>query len=189
MQGDLIYLKQKLLNTTYPDTLSYFPYQGYGSYLYKLNTFNSSNVTEYESYFNCMYDGETFFNSTIRGDYAETYDNLITGRVSGTASPTYDGTRVLSYVEAIGAGGGTVNVDALINWSEPVLLGEIWKGLYKTTLDQKKNNKIIEVTFKDELGTIVSNRREYIYKDQVYKIVEWSYDIIKRLVKAKLIMK
>jgi hypothetical protein len=189
LQGDLIYLKQKLLNTTYPDTLSYFPYQAYGSYLYKLNTFNSSQVTEYESYFNCMYDGDTFFNSTIRGDYAETYDNLITGRVSGTASPTYDGTRVLSYVEAIGAGGGTVNVDALINWSEPVLLGEIWKGLYKTTLDQKKNNKIIEVIFKDELGTIVSNRREYIYKDQVYKIVEWSYDIIKRLVKAKLIMK
>jgi hypothetical protein len=189
LQGDLIYLKQKLLNATYPDTLSYFPYQAYGSYLYKLNTFNSSNVTEYESYFNCMYDGDTFFNSTIKGDYAETYDNLITGRVSGFATPTYDGTRVLSYVEAIGAGGGTVNVDALINWSEPVLLGEIWKGLYKKTLDQKKNNKIIEVIFRDELGTIVSNRREYIYKDQVYKIVEWSYDIIKKLVKAKLIMK
>jgi hypothetical protein len=63
------------------------------------------------------------------------------------------------------------------------------KVYIKQTLDQKKNNKIIEVIFRDELGTIVSNRKEYIYKDQVYKIVEWSYDIIKKLVKAKLIMK
>ena len=83
----------------------------------------------------------------------------------------------------------TTNVDALINWSRPVWFSRTWKALFKNTLEQKKNNKIIEVIFRDELGTIVSNLKEYIYKDQVYKIVEWSYDIIKKLVKAKLIMK
>ena len=56
-------------------------------------------------------------------------------------------------------------------------------------LKPKEEYKIIEVIFRDELGTIVNNRTEYIFNNQVYKIVEWNYDIIKKLVKAKLIMK
>ena len=193
LQGDLIYLKQNIENDLYIKTTQLLPYQSYGSYLYNLNTFNSSNVETVESFFNCLYDSVS--RSTRDGNFAKNYPYLADEPTSWSKvlslrfdwrNNVYDGTDNINYTNSDTT---TTNIDALITWSEPVMIGKVLNGLFINTLNQKKNNKIIEVTFKDDLGTIVSNRREYIYKDQVYKIVEWSYDIIKRLVKAKLIMK
>ena len=185
LQAGLILLKQKLLNSDYPDTLSYLPYQEYGSSYYELEGFDKRNVQESDSYFNCMLDGETFLSSTVRGGVVETWDNYISMRI--LTNGTYDGTR--SVVIQNSFTGGTTTLNALINWSEPVTYATTLNKLFINTLKQKKNNKIIEVIFRDELGTIVNNRTEYIFNNQVYKIVEWNYDIIKKLVKAKLIMK
>ena len=185
LQAGVIFLKQKLLNTDYPDTLSYLPYQEYGSSYYELEGFDKRNVQESSSYFNCMLDGETFLSSTVRGGVVETWDNYISMRI--LTNGTYDGTR--SVVIENSFTGGTTTLNALINWSEPVTYATTLNKLFLNTLNQKKNNKIIEVIFRDELGTIVNNRTEYIFNNQVYKIVEWNYDIIKKLVKAKLIMK
>jgi hypothetical protein len=165
------------------------PYQKVGSYLYQLNSFNNNSIEVYEGGFNTLFDyidysSVDFAQSGL--SYSTTWEGYISSRF-GYFSEVYD--EQYAAVDYINIDTTTTSVTPLINWSRPVWFSRTWKYLFINTLNQKKNNKIIEVTFKDELGTIVSNRREYIYKDQVYKIVEWSYDIIKRLVKAKLIMK
>lgn len=192
LRGDLIYLKQKLISTDYTSTLEYLEYQAYGSYLFDLNTFFKNNVETYESYFNCMLDSYSYFIKEIVtlgramvGDPIMTWDNYISSRYYRWGD-VYNGTQNLDYTNSDSS---TTNLDCLVNWSEPVMVGKIQGGLFLNTLNQKKNNKIIEVIFRDELGTIVNNRTEYIFNNQVYKIVEWNYDIIKKLVKAKLIMK
>jgi hypothetical protein len=192
LQGDLIHLNQKINANDYVNSIGVFKYQQWGSFLYVLNSFNNNRIEEIESYFTAYYDGSSYieqvssFNNTgYAGDYSETWENNLSCRYR-YADAGFNGVDSFDYTNDNAT---TTSVPAYLNWSLPVAFAKTWDKLFINTLNQKKNNKIIEVTFKDELGTIVSNRREYIYKDQVYKIVEWSYDIIKRLVKAKLIMK
>ena len=189
LQGDLVHLNQAIDNNEYVEETEFLPYQKVGSYLYELNSFSNSLVEIYEGGFNTLFDYIDYssVDFTLSGlTYSTTWDGYISSRF-GYFSEVYD--EQYAAVDYINIDTSTTSVTPLINWSRPVWYSRTWKTLFINTLNQKKNNKIIEVTFKDELGTIVSNRREYIYKDQVYKIVEWSYDIIKRLVKAKLIMK
>jgi len=189
LQGDLVHLNQAIDNNEYVEETKFLPYQKVGSYLYKLNSFNNNLVEVYEGGFNTLFDYIDYssVDFTLSGlSYSTTWDGYISSRF-GYFSEVYD--EQYAAVNYINIDTSTTSVTPLINWSRPVWYSRTWKTLFINTLNQKKNNKIIEVTFKDDLGTIVSNRREYIYKDQVYKIVEWSYDIIKRLVKAKLIMK
>jgi hypothetical protein len=189
LKGDLVYLSQKIASNNYVDEQEIFKYQKIGSYLFVLNTFSNNRIEVYEGGFNTIFDYEDFssVNFTLSGlSYSTTWESYVSSRF-GYFNEVYDETYgTMSFINSTLS---TTNVDALINWSRPVWFSRTWKALFKNTLNQKKNNKIIEVIFRDELGTIVSNRKEYIYKDQVYKIVEWSYDIIKKLVKAKLIMK
>jgi hypothetical protein len=189
LQGDLVHLNQAIDNNEYVEETEFLPYQKVGSYLYQLNSFNNNSIEVYEGGFNTLFDyidysSVDFAQSGL--SYSTTWEGYISSRF-GYFSEVYD--EQYAAVDYINIDTTTTSVTPLINWSRPVWFSRTWKYLFINTLNQKKNNKIIEVTFKDELGTIVSNRREYIYKDQVYKIVEWSYDIIKRLVKAKLIMK
>ena len=189
LQGDLVHLNQSIDSNAYVDETEFLPYQKVGSYLYELNSFNNSLIETYEGGVNTLFDyidysSVDFAQSGL--SYSTTWEGYVSSRF-GYFSEVYD--EQYSAQDYINIDTTTTSVTPLINWSRPVWYARTWKSLFINTLNQKKNNKIIEVTFKDELGTIVSNRREYIYKDQVYKIVEWSYDIIKRLVKAKLIMK
>jgi len=188
LQGDLVLLSQKIEETDFIKDQQMLPNQRTGSYIYELNTFANNSVETYEGGFNSLYDYVDFSLTSVsvaNMQIAETWEDCVSSRFDFTG--TYDGKYVgLSWTSSTGATG---SVQPVIHWSRPIWFAKTWKTLFINTLNQKKNNKIIEVIFKDELGTIVSNRKEYIYKDQVYKIVEWSYDIIKKLVKAKLIMK
>jgi hypothetical protein len=192
IQGSLIHLNQKIHETDYVKSISVFKYQDFGSFYYKLNSFNNSRVEKIDSFFTAYYDGSSFiekvnsFNGTGNaGAYSETWENNLSCRYR-FQDAGFNGVDSFTYTNDDAS---TTSVPAYLNWSLPVTFAQTWNKLFLNTLNQKKNNKIIEVIFRDELGTIVSNRKEYIYKDQVYKIVEWSYDIIKKLVKAKLIMK
>jgi hypothetical protein len=188
LQGDLVYLNQVLEGTDYTTSLSVFPYQEYGSYLFNLNTFGSQEVETYQSYFKCMLDSFSYSVIPsvipIAGPILMTWSNCISSRFK--YNDVYDGTLNLDYINI---GGGTTNLDCLVNWSEPVMLGKTWEALFKNTLEQKKNNKIKAVVFKDELGTIISNRRTYIIDNQKYKLIDWDFDLQTKLVKANLIMK
>lgn len=189
LQGDLVHFNQAIDNSEYVEETEFLPYQKVGSYLYELNSYNNNLVEVYEGGFNTLFDyiDYSIVDFPLSGlSYNTTWEGYISSRF-GYTSEVYD--EQYAAVDYINIDTTTTSVTPLINWSRPVWFVRTWDKLFINTLNQKKNNKIIEVTFKDELGTIVSNRREYIYKDQVYKIVEWSYDIIKRLVKAKLIMK
>jgi len=190
IQADTVYLEQKLRETNYTQLSDNLKYQRWGSFFYELNTFNNNKLETIESYFTAMYDGSSYEHkintyATQTYEYFETWENNLSCRYRHNDAG-FNGVNSFDYTNDDAT---TTSVAAYLNWSLPVTFAKTWNKLFINTLNQKKNNKIIEVTFKDELGTIVSNRREYIYKDQVYKIVEWSYDIIKRLVKAKLIMK
>jgi hypothetical protein len=189
LKGDLVYLSQTIASNNYVDEQEIFKYQKIGSYLFVLNTFSNNRIEVYEGGFNTLFDYIDFsiVDFGLSGlSYSTTWESYVSSRF-GYFNEVYNET--YGTMSFINSNLSTTNVDALINWSRPVWFSRTWKALFKNTLEQKKNNKIIEVIFRDELGTIVSNRKEYIYKDQVYKIVEWSYDIIKKLVKAKLIMK
>jgi len=192
LQADLIHLNQQINETDYVKSIGVFKYQDFGSFYYKLNSFNNSRVEKIDSFFTAYYDGSSFiekvnsFNGTGNaGAYSETWENNLSCRYR-YQDAGFNGVDSFTYTNADAS---TTSVAAYLNWSLPVAFAKTWDKLFLNTLNQKKNNKIIEVIFRDELGTIVSNRKEYIYKDQVYKIVEWNYDIIKKLVKAKLIMK
>ena len=190
LQADLIHLNQQINETDYVKSIAIFQYQDFGSFYYKLNSFNNSRVEKIDSFFTAYYDGSSFIYKldttfTTPGAYSETWENNLSCRYR-YQDAGFNGVDSFTYTNDDSS---TTSVPAYLNWSLPVTFAKTWDKLFLNTLNQKKNNKIIEVIFRDELGTIVSNRREYIYKDQVYKIVEWSYDIIKKLVKAKLIMK
>jgi hypothetical protein len=189
VQADLIYLNQTKQTDNYVDALKYFNYQDWGSTFYKLNSFNNNRVEEIKSYFKAYYDGSnyrysSYYQPILAPDGYESWENNLSVRYTLDAGYDIKSTFLYTNVDS-----STINVDAINNWSYHCTFDSTAQSLFLNTLNQKKNNKIIEVIFRDELGTIVSNRKEYIYKDQVYKIVEWSYDIIKKLVKAKLIMK
>jgi len=180
LQGDLVYLNQKLQGTDYTDSLEIFPNQAYGSYLFNLNTFGSQEVDKYESYFNSMLDSDSFsVNIGSKGNYLTSWSNCISSRFK--YNDVYDGTLNLDYINI---GGGTTNLDCLVNWSKPIMFAETWDSLFLNTLEQKKNNKIKEVVFKDELGTIISNRRTYIIDNQKYKLIDWDFDLQTKLVKS-----
>jgi len=189
IQSDIISFNQLVKSSSEIDAIKILPYQGYGSYFYKVNSYGKNTSEEVKSYFSIVLDyidylGSAFGSNPMRVD---DFENTITSLCGGASgSYVYLATQNITYENTDLT---TSTVNALITWNYPVKFRSLVNSLFINTLNQKKNNKIIEVTFKDDLGTIVSNRREYIYKDQVYKIVEWSYDIIKRLVKAKLIMK
>jgi hypothetical protein len=189
VQADLIYLNQTKQTDNYVDALKYFNYQDWGSTFYKLNSFNNNRVEEIQSYFKAYYDGSnyrysSYYQPILAPDGYESWENNLSVRYTLDAGYDIKSTFLYTNVD-----NSTINVDAINNWSYHCTFDSTAQSLFINTLNQKKNNKIIEVIFRDELGTIISNRKEYIYKDQVYKIVEWSYDIIKKLVKAKLIMK
>jgi len=190
LQADLIHLNQQINETDYVKSIGIFQYQDFGSFYYKLNSFNNSRVEKIDSFFTAYYDGSSYIYKldntfTTPGAYSETWENNLSCRYK-FGDATFNGTTAYTYTNADAS---TTSVDALENWSLPVTFAKTWDKLFLNTLNQKKNNKIIEVIFRDELGTIVNNRTEYIFNNQVYKIVEWNYDIIKKLVKAKLIMK
>tara|TARA_R110002072_G_scaffold222823_1_gene379966 strand:+ start:3936 stop:5900 length:1965 start_codon:yes stop_codon:yes gene_type:complete len=192
LQADLIHLNQQINETDYVKSIGVFKYQDFGSFYYKLNSFNNSRVEKIDSFFKAYYDGSSFiekvdsFNGTGNaGAYSETWENNLSCRYR-YQDAGFNGADTFTYTNADAS---TTSVTGYINWSLPVAFAKTWNKLFINTLNQKKNNKIIEVVFRDELGTIVNNRTEYIFNNQVYKIVEWNYDIIKKLVKAKLIMK
>ena len=189
LRGNLVYLNQKITETTYIKEQQFFPYQKMGSYLFRLNSFANNSVETYEGGFNSLFDYVDFSTSALSysasADYATTWDDCVSNRFGN--GNVYN--EQYSAFDWKPSHGGHTSVTPLVHWSRPSWYNQTWRSLFINTLNQKKNNKIIEVIFRDELGTIVSNRKEYIFNNQVYKIVEWNYDIIKKLVKAKLIMK
>jgi len=190
LQADLIHLNQQINETDYVTSTAIFEYQKFGSFYYKLNSFNNSRVEKIDSFFTAYFDGSSYINklsvqTSSPGAYSETWENNLSCRYK-YQDAGFNGVDTFTYTNADAS---TTSVPAYLNWSLPVTFAKTWDKLFLNTLNQKKNNKIIEVIFRDELGTIVNNRTEYIFNNQVYKIVEWNYDIIKKLVKAKLIMK
>jgi hypothetical protein len=189
IQSPIISFNQSVKSHPKIDAIKILPHQGFGSFFFNVNTYGRNSSEEVESYFSIVFDYIDYLFSAFSADpmRVDDFENTITSLCGGAySSNSYQAKANVTFENTDLT---TTTVNALTTWSYPVRLKTLVNTLFINTLNQKKNNKIIEVIFRDELGTIVSNRKEYIYKDQVYKIVEWSYDIIKKLVKAKLIMK
>ena len=65
----------------------------------------------------------------------------------------------------------------------------LYNGFFVDTLSKKKNNKVKQIEIYDTLGTLMNFRTNYIINDQVYKLLSFEYDIIAKLVIAKIILK
>tara|TARA_Y100000385_G_scaffold258076_1_gene285803 strand:+ start:686 stop:2566 length:1881 start_codon:yes stop_codon:yes gene_type:complete len=189
IQSPIISFNQSVKSHPKVDAMGILPHQGYGSYLYNVNSFGRNSSEEVKSYFSIVFDYVDYLSSAYSSDpiRVDDFENTITS-LCGDAFSTY-AYQAKDNVTFENTDSTTTTVNALTTWNFPVRLKTLVNTLFINTLKQKKNNKVIEVIFRDELGTIVSNRKEYIFNNQVYKIVEWQYDIIKKLVKAKLIMK
>lgn len=184
LQAGTIYLKQKLLTAVSLDKFKILQYQDFGSYLYQLNTFQKRNIETYESYFNAAWSYLDHSLLIASGSsLLESWDNIIVV-LNGYYAGTYQETDAVNYQTTP----SPTAIDAIITWSRYYFFVEKWKGFFKATFDQKKNNKIIEVRFKDQNGTIINNRTTYIINNQKYKMIDWSYDLITKQAKANLIL-
>ena len=189
IQSPIISFNQSVKSHPKVDAIKILPHQGFGSFLFNVNSFGRNSSEEVKSYFSIVFDYIDYLSSAFSAEpiRVDDFENTITSLCGGAySSNSYQAKANVTFENSDST---TTTVNALETWSFPVRLKTLVNTLFINTLKQKKNNKIIEVIFRDELGTIVSNRKEYIFNDQVYKIVEWQYDIIKKLVKAKLIMK
>lgn len=189
IQSPIISFNQSVKSHPKVDAIKILPHQGFGSFLFNVNSFGRNSSEEVESYFSIVFDYIDYLSSAFSSDptRVDDFENTITSLCGGAySSNSYQAKANVTFENSDSS---TTTVNALETWSFPVRLKTLVNTLFVNTLKQKKNNKIIEVLFRDDLGTIVGNRKEYIFNNQVYKIVEWQYDIVRKLVKAKLIMK
>lgn len=182
LQAGTIYLKQKLLTSISLDKFKILPNQEFGSYLFQLNTFQKRNIETYESYFNAAWSYLDHSLLIASGSsLLESWDNIIVV-LNGYYGGIYQETDAVNYQTSP----SPTAIDAIITWSRYYMFISKWKGFFKATFDQKKNNKIIEIRFKDQNGTIINNRTTYIINNQKYKMIDWSYDLITKQAKANL---
>lgn len=182
LQAGTINLNQKILSNNFVDESQMFPFQKVGSYLYELNSFQKREVENYESFFNVVYDHADFTLTPQVGTLPiDTWEKYMSLRY-GSSTEDYNETIAINFQTAP----TPTAVDALVNWSRYVMFVSKWKGFFKATLDQKKNNKILQIDFKDQNGTIINNRTTYIINNQKYKMIDWSFDLITKQAKANL---
>jgi len=182
LQAGTIYLKQKLLTAVSLDKFKILDKQEFGSYLYELNTFQKRNIETYESYFNAAWSYlDNALLPATEGGSLESWDNIIVV-LNGYYGGIYQETKAVNYQTTP----SPTAIDAIITWSRYYMFISKWKGFFKATFDQKKNNKIIEIRFKDQNGTIINNRTTYIINNQKYKMIDWSYDLITKQAQANL---
>jgi len=144
IQADSIYLNTLVTSNVFVDSLNLFPFSAYGSYLFNLNTFGNQEVEIYKMYFTCMQDSDSFtiYNNHGASETYNTWDNYISSRFK--YDDDYDGTINLDYINVDGS---TTNLDCLVNWSEPVMASNSWRGLFANTLEQKKITRLLKWHF------------------------------------------
>jgi len=181
IQTNRVIFNQKVQkNSTMDLTEIQISEQGFGSAVYQLDTF-ANGVQTIESDLQTCYDLVDNFGNTIIpiGLYTE-WNNIFTCRLSffGTFGDTYN----INYTQI---GGGTVSV-TVFAYANVATRFNLQQQLFENTLKKINNNKIKAVELYDYNGDIMSFRRKYVIRGQRYKLIEYDFDVINKLVKAKL---
>jgi hypothetical protein len=196
LQADLIELKQKFISNSFITQLNVLPNQDFGSYLYQLNSFQKNLLSTVNSGFNTAYDSDdAIFALKGTGGIAsfnlpalDSWDNLLIhkGKILDPGDDPivdYGTTFSRSYFNL----GGSTTASTIFDITGSISrYSYIWKYLFLTSLEEKKSNKIKTVRFYDHLGTFASFQNRFVIKNQVYKLLEFQYDVQTKLVNAKM---
>jgi hypothetical protein len=110
-------------------------------------------------------------------EFFDTWENLLIANSTNELSAS---------VEFINSDATNTLVTAKGLYSLFFRFSNTWDKLFVNTLQNLKNNKIKAVELYDHNGDIMTFRRKYQIRNQVYKLIEYEYDVVNKLVKAKL---
>jgi hypothetical protein len=196
LQADLIELKQKYIESDYVKQFNTLPNRDFGSYLYELNSFQKNVVSTLESGFSTSYDtADAIFSILGTGGVASfvlpavpNWDNLLIhkGEINNPGDNpivTYNDTFTRNYVNSDTS---TTSVTVFATVGAIGRFSYIADFLFINTLNERKSNKIRSINLYDHTGALMDFRNKYIIENQVYKLLEYQYDIQTKAVNAKI---
>ena len=166
----------------------------YGNYVYNVNSFQS-DTDNYETFFNMPIDYEDthiISNSAAEPLPMEDWENVLGLEfrtfvpISGSPYTGYNGVFPKSFK---GITNTTYSVNALVDSHYFLRWQTVVPIMFINTLEQMKNNKSLEVRLQDISGDLINFRTDYIISGQVYKLLEYDYDLVSKEVIAKLIIR
>ena len=185
LQAGKVHLKQPVIENEQSKVAKVLPFQEFGSYVYNLNSFNQKNVMVQENYFNTVFNymdllinfGVFLKIPDAHTEFFDTWENLLIANSTNELSAS---------VQFINSDATNTLVTAKGLYSRFFRFSNTWDKLFVNTLQNLKNNKIKAVELYDHNGDIMTFRRKYQIRNQVYKLIEYEYDVVNKLVKAKL---
>jgi hypothetical protein len=198
VQASQVLLKQPFIASNNVKYIKTLPNQDFGSYLYNLDSFDRTGVQNIEGGFNTIFDDVDFLYSSLSYtdiittpapgfvvDIKNEWSNLIFHFTNFTASAlfTYNATFNRDFQNQVGS---PSNIATFTVYGGLIRMNLLWRTLFIGSLELIKDNKIKTVRFYDHLGTLASFQNRFVIKNQVYKLLEFQYDVQTKLVNAKM---
>jgi hypothetical protein len=177
LQAGLLQLKQNYLSSDLADAVGTLVNQEMGSFLFRLNSYNTKGIETFESYFNTAYNNTDIREvvvSEMKITFYDSWEKLIMWRDEKTLEEVELLDEELEFIDIYQLRGRFNR------------FSYTWNKLFKNTLELRKNNKIKSVNLYDHNGDIMSFRKKYQIRNQTYKLLEFEFDVVSKLVKAKL---
>jgi hypothetical protein len=199
LQASEVLFKQPIIET---DTIKYIntlQNQGFGSYLFNLNSFNKKSTQTLEGGFNTIYDDVDEIYSSITFSAVSPspptppyipppyrkneWSNLIFHFTGITILSSYNVLVSRTYQNQVGA---SSFISTFTAYGGHLRMNSLWDTLFLGTLNSIKDNKIRSINLYDHTGALMDFRNKYIIENQVYKLLEYQYDIKTKAVNAKI---
>jgi hypothetical protein len=200
VQASQVLLKQPFIVSNNVKYIKTLPNQDFGSYLYNLDSFDRTGVQTIEGGFNTIFDDLDSFYSSINFiiPFVTPPEGFLVDRKNEWSNLAFHFTdlnfnpfAIYTY-NAISTGvynnqaGGTTTIDRFTVYGGLIRMNLLWRTLFIGSLELIKDNKIKSVRFYDHLGTLASFQNRFVIKNQVYKLLEFQYDVQTKLVNAKM---
>ena len=181
VKASTIHMKHKVVSNSTYENKKVLPFQEIGSIPIKLNSYDRG-VEVFDSYFNVIMD---YYEAFVYGisDSIDQWDNAVSIMLTEDG---YGETKSITYTNQDTT---TTSLDALITWSKPIRFAISASYLFKETLALKRNNKIVEVSLYDRLGTLMTFRKDYKIDNQIYKLIAFDFNPSTKECLAQLILK
>jgi hypothetical protein len=188
LQAGLVHLRQSFIESKKAKEVEVLNFQTFGSFLFNLNSFNNKDVATFESFFNTCYNWfDLVVGVGVSGvlgaelDYLNKWDKLLMWRIGTNNIFDEDQSTTLTDLDGVDFSTTIFYMQGRFN-----RFSYTWNRLFKNTLELRKNNKIKQVKLYDHNGDIMSFRKKYQIRNQTYKLLEFEFDVVSKLVKAKL---
>lgn len=183
IQNNILSFEQKYIsNSNVTDYAIQLTKQTFGGNIFALNSYKKG-IESYSTEFNTYYDIVDSFNTPIAIAFYENWENILTCQVPLFGAP--GDTFIDTYTNVDNS---TTEVSVFWYTAKACRFDLITPKLFPKTIEQKKNNKIIETRLLDNFGEI-NFRKNYIINGQLFKLIEKEFDVITKecIIKLQLI--